>query len=163
MSIRLETLRLRLPEHAAAAYEAALAAHCRSVARFSAPDGQVEIEGVRIASGGKTGNETEDETGLALALALAAAASGVTCAPERCPIPEAGWLARVREAFPEQRIGARFAIRGSHLARKKATGRISLVLDAGMAFGSGEHGSTRGCLLALETLAPLRPRRILDL
>lgn len=163
MSVRLETLRFLLPEQAAAAYEAALAAHCRSVARFSAPDGQVEIEGVRATSGDKTGDETGDETGLALALALAAAASGIACTPERHPIPETGWLARMREAFPEQRIGTRFVIRGSHLARKKTAGRISLVLDAGMAFGSGEHGSTQGCLLALETLAPVRPRRILDL
>ena len=159
MSARLEVLRFVLPEEAASTYEAALALHCRSVACFSAPNGQVEIEGVRVASGDKTG----DETGLTLALALAAAASGVACTPERHSIPETGWLARTREAFPEQRIGARFAIRGSHLAREKAAGRISLTLDAGMAFGSGEHGSTRGCLLALETLAPVRPYRILDL
>jgi ribosomal protein L11 methyltransferase len=32
-----------------------------------------------------------------------------------------------------------------------------------MAFGSGEHGSTRGCLRALERIAHRRPRRILDL
>ena len=36
-------------------------------------------------------------------------------------------------------------------------------LDAALAFGSGEHGSTRGCLLALERTARCRPRRILDL
>ena len=36
-------------------------------------------------------------------------------------------------------------------------------LDAGLAFGSGEHGSTRGCLRALERVAHRRPRRILDL
>jgi len=155
VSARLEVLRFILPVEATAPYEAALAAHCRSVARFSTPDGQMEVEGVRVPGG--------DETGLALALALAAAASGIACTPERHAIPETGWLARTREAFPEQRIGARFAIRGSHLALKKAAGRISLLLDAGMAFGSGEHGSTRGCLLALETLAPARPGRILDL
>jgi ribosomal protein L11 methyltransferase len=39
-----------------------------------------------------------------------------------------------------------------------------LRLDAGLAFGSGEHASTRGCLLALERIARRqRPRRILDL
>lgn len=151
----LETIRLLVPEDAAAAYEAALASHCLSVARFAANEGEVEIEGVRYAGA--------DETGLALALALAAAASGVAATPERRPIAETGWLARVRASFPEQRIGARFAIRGSHLAGPGPAGRISLVLDAGMAFGSGEHGSTRGCLLALERLAPRRPRRILDL
>jgi ribosomal protein L11 methyltransferase len=151
----LETIRLLLPEHAAPAYEAALAAHAESVARFTAPDGRVEIEGVRRAGA--------DDTGLLLALALAAAASGVPAAPERRPVAETGWLARTRASFPEQRIGARFAIRGSHLAGPGPAGRISLVLDAGMAFGSGEHGSTRGCLVALEHLAPRRPQRILDL
>lgn len=155
MRSALETLRFLLPERAAPAYEAALASDCLSVARFAAPDGRVEIEGVRRAGA--------DETGLALALALAAAASGVLARPERRPIAETGWLARTRASFPEQRIGARFAIRGSHLAGRGPAGRISLVLDAGMAFGSGEHDSTRGCLLALERLAPCRPRRILDL
>jgi ribosomal protein L11 methyltransferase len=38
-----------------------------------------------------------------------------------------------------------------------------LVLDAGMAFGSGEHGSTRSCLRALELVARRKPARILDL
>ena len=152
---RLETIRLVVPESAAAAYEAALAAHCRSVSRFSTASSQIEIEGVRPTGA--------DETGLALALAIAAAASGVATVPQRRPIAETGWLARTREAFPEQRIGARFAIRGSHLAGRPPAGRISLTLDAGMAFGSGEHASTRGCLLALERLAPLRPHRILDL
>lgn len=151
----LESFRLVVPEHAAAPYEAALAAHCLSVARFAAAAGEVEIEGVRAAGG--------DETGLALAFALAAAASGIAARPERKDLPRTGWLARVRGSFPEQRIGARFAIRGSHLAREVRTGRVTLTLDAGMAFGSGEHGSTRGCLLALERLAPFRPQRILDL
>ena len=38
-----------------------------------------------------------------------------------------------------------------------------MVLDAALAFGSGEHGSTRGCLRALERVAHRRPRRTLDL
>jgi ribosomal protein L11 methyltransferase len=37
------------------------------------------------------------------------------------------------------------------------------MLDAGLAFGSGEHGSTRGCLRALERVAYRRPARILDM
>ena len=45
----------------------------------------------------------------------------------------------------------------------RAPGRITLTLDAGLAFGSGEHGSTRGCLRALELVAYRRPRRILDM
>jgi ribosomal protein L11 methyltransferase len=65
--------------------------------------------------------------------------------------------------FPEQVIGRRFAVRGTHLRNEPILGRITLTLDAGLAFGSGEHGSTRGCLRALEHVARRRPRRILDL
>jgi ribosomal protein L11 methyltransferase len=54
-------------------------------------------------------------------------------------------------------------VRGTHLPRRVASGLITLTLDAGVAFGSGEHGSTRGCLRALERIAHRRPRRILDL
>ncbi len=53
---------------------------------------------------------------------------------------------------------------GTHLMAAAPPGRIALRLDAGLAFGSGEHSSTRGCLRALETLARgWRPRRVLDL
>ena len=54
-------------------------------------------------------------------------------------------------------------MRGTHLRGPATPGRITLTLDAGLAFGSGEHGSTRGCLRALERIAYRRPRRILDL
>jgi ribosomal protein L11 methyltransferase len=40
---------------------------------------------------------------------------------------------------------------------------MTLILDAGVAFGSGEHGSTRGCLRALERVAYRGARRVLDL
>jgi ribosomal protein L11 methyltransferase len=60
-------------------------------------------------------------------------------------------------------IGERFAVRGTHVSGAFVPGRITLTLDAGLAFGTGEHGSTRGCLVALEEVARRRPRRILDL
>ena len=81
----------------------------------------------------------------------------------RTPTPAEGWLARTYAAFPEQLIGRRFIVRGTHLREPAMPGRITLTLDAGLAFGSGEHGSTRGCLRALERVAYRRPRRILDL
>ncbi len=82
---------------------------------------------------------------------------------QRAATPAEGWLARTYASFPEQLIGRRFAVRGSHLEPGVPAGRIALTLDAGLAFGSGEHGSTRGCLRALERAARRRPRRILDL
>jgi ribosomal protein L11 methyltransferase len=60
-------------------------------------------------------------------------------------------------------VGQRFAVRGTHVRGPAAPGRLTILLDASVAFGSGEHGSTRGCLRAFERVAHRRPRRILDL
>jgi ribosomal protein L11 methyltransferase len=90
--------------------------------------------------------------------------TGFTPDVERSLVPVGGWLARTKMAFPEQQIGQKFAVRGTHIVAPKIAGRITLVLDAGLAFGTGEHNSTRGCLVALERVArTCRPRRVLDL
>ncbi len=152
----LETIAVDVPGTALEAYEAALATTCLTVGFFrDAATGAWRVEGVKEIG--------TDEPDLAAALALAAAVSGVAPMLRRTPTPAEGWLARTYESFPEQRIGRRFAVRGSHLRGQPAPGRITLTLDAGVAFGSGEHGSTRGCLLALERVARRRPQRILDL
>ncbi len=153
----LETLALTTSAAAAPLFEAALAGVCRSVARMREDTGdRWRLEGIRAAGA--------DEEKLRLALALAVAVSGEDPPLERIPTPANGWLARNREAFPPQEVGRRFELRGTHLPPHGKPGRITLTLDAGLAFGSGEHGSTRGCLLALERLARHhRPRRILDL
>lgn len=152
---KLERIRVLVPASAVALWRAALEPHVLSVAWFEAAEKLCEIEAVRERFG--------DDAALELALALAAAGSGVAAEVERVPIEDSGWLAHVRKSFPEQRIGRRFVIRGSHLQPKQVPGKIVLLLDAAMAFGSGEHASTRGCLLALEWLGPRRPRRLLDL
>jgi ribosomal protein L11 methyltransferase len=158
---QLECLSLTVPEAALEAYEAALGCACETVSFFrDHATGTWRLEGVR-AVGAK-------EHELAGALALAAVVTGVTVTAARTPTHADGWLERTRAAFPEQLIGRRFAIRGTHItAGTSAFGRTILILDAGVAFGSGEHNSTRGCLLALEQLIPLRrrhrPCRILDL
>ncbi len=154
----LETVHVTVPEHAVEAYERALAAACRSVGLFEADDEQTlwRIEGVK--------DEGAGEAALDAALSIAALLSGVAAPLRRSPTAAEGWLSRTREAFPEQRVGRRFAVRGTHLPSPAPGGpRLTLVLDAGLAFGSGEHGSTRGCLRALERVAHRRARRILDL
>jgi ribosomal protein L11 methyltransferase len=79
------------------------------------------------------------------------------------PIPSTDWLYRTAENFPAQRIG-RFWIHGSHVTQPPPAGAVPIRLDAGQAFGSGEHESTRGCLLALDRLAGRRRlKRVLDL
>jgi ribosomal protein L11 methyltransferase len=79
------------------------------------------------------------------------------------PVPTTDWLAHTAESFPAQPIG-RFWLHGSHIEEPPPAGVLPILLDAGQAFGSGEHATTQGCLLALERLAGRRrPRRILDL
>jgi ribosomal protein L11 methyltransferase len=155
----LETLSIDgLPDSAVPVFEAALATVCATVAYVcdEATD-TWRVEGVRDAGAG-------DEA-LADALALAAAAAGIDPpALAAAPVEAEGWLACTAEGFPEQPIGARFLVRPTHLPDPRSYGRIVLRLDAGLAFGSGEHASTRGCLIAFERLAKRRrPRRILDL
>lgn len=72
------------------------------------------------------------------------------------------WLAENMMAFPPLRLG-RYYIHGSGLKEKPPSGLTTIELDAGAAFGSGEHASTAGCLLALGELARQRRfRRPLD-
>lgn len=154
----LETLTIDgLPEEAVPHFEAALQTVCPTVGYFKDdPTDTWGLEAVR-----ETGVGDEE---LLPALVLASALSGIEM-PElkRAPVEAEGWLARTVQAFPEQEIGARVLIRPSHLPNPVTYGRTVLRLDAGLAFGSGEHGSTRGCLIGFEGMAHRRPRRILDL
>jgi ribosomal protein L11 methyltransferase len=152
----LETVSVTVPETALEAYEAALASVCGTIGFFLDEDTRTwRVEGVK--------GQGEAEAELAGALALAELASGVAAVLERSETATEGWLARTSAAFPEQLVGRRIAVRGTHVVTKPRTGRATIVLDAGVAFGSGEHGSTRGCLRALERVMHRRPRRILDL
>jgi ribosomal protein L11 methyltransferase len=152
----LERIWLEVPEHALEPYESALRSACETVGFFrDQTSGNWQIEGVRAA--------TTDNAPLAAALALAEALTGLSSPLHRQQLNPEGWLERSYAAFPEQLIGRRFAIRGSHIVAPPIPGRVTLLLDAGMAFGSGEHGSTRGCLIALERIAGRKPRHILDL
>ena len=59
----------------------------------------------------------------------------------------------------------RFVVHGAHDRDRVPSHCVSLEIEAATAFGTGHHGTTRGCLLALDALArrPHRPRHILDL
>jgi ribosomal protein L11 methyltransferase len=96
---------------------------------------------------------------LSARLALAAAASGgevVELREEK--LRDRDWLAENQLAFPPLRIG-RFFVYGSHYRGEVPdrgeipAGAVGILLDAATAFGTGEHPSTRGCLMALEGLA----------
>lgn len=58
----------------------------------------------------------------------------------------------------------RFLVHGSHDRDQVPANRIGLEIEAALAFGTGHHGTTRGCLLLLEQVLRRRhPRRVLDL
>jgi ribosomal protein L11 methyltransferase len=60
-------------------------------------------------------------------------------------------------------MAGRFVVHGRHDRRRIAANRIAVEIEAALAFGTGHHGTTRGCLLALDRiLKARRPRRILD-
>lgn len=73
------------------------------------------------------------------------------------------WLRENQESFPPLEIG-QFYIYGSHIKDPEPGQRFPLLIDAATAFGSGNHGSTRGCLLTLSRLQSYEytPTSILD-
>ena len=98
------------------------------------------------------------------ALEVVAAAHGTTVPDLEIPsVPKQDWVAQNMREFPPIDAG-RFFVHGSHWEGKVPTGRIGLEMDAGIAFGSGEHATTRGCLLSLDALGRRRKcSRALDL
>ena len=58
----------------------------------------------------------------------------------------------------------RFVVHGRHDRATVAPNKVAIEIEAALAFGTGHHGTTRGCLLLLdEVLKAYRPRRVLDL
>lgn len=93
---------------------------------------------------------------LEVRLALAAAGAGgrlLRISEER--LPQRDWLAENRRAFPPVRVG-RFFIHGSHWRGRPPAGVLPIEIDAATAFGTGEHQSTAGVLLALDGLTRRR-------
>lgn len=80
------------------------------------------------------------------------------------PIADIDWVAHVQSELIPVRAG-RFLIHGSH-DRAAARGEPAAIeIDAAQAFGTAHHGTTKGCLIAIDHLANegLSPENILDL
>lgn len=79
-------------------------------------------------------------------------------------IENVNWLEESYKSFPPFEVGP-FFIHGSHYTGDIPSTSIPLLIDAATAFGSGEHGTTRGCLEALIALkeSGFAPREILDM
>jgi ribosomal protein L11 methyltransferase len=78
------------------------------------------------------------------------------------PLPQQDWVRQSLEGLAPVTAG-RFFLHGAHDRPRRRAGGISLEIDAGTAFGTGHHGTTEGCLFALDSiLKRRRPARILD-
>lgn len=77
-------------------------------------------------------------------------------------IKQQDWVAKSLEGLKPLVVG-RFFVHGKHDADKIPAGKTPLQIEASLAFGTGHHETTRGCLLALESLVGRFPKIILDL
>jgi ribosomal protein L11 methyltransferase len=80
------------------------------------------------------------------------------------PAPNLDWLKKVAEDFPPLKI-SRWTVHGA-MHRGKVPNRLwAMQIDATNAFGTGEHPTTRGCLLMLDQVlkSGFRPKRMIDI
>jgi ribosomal protein L11 methyltransferase len=91
--------------------------------------------------------QAPDETALAILAASMGAKDFVVS-----ELPDTDWVAHVRRELSPVEAG-RFFVYGSHDADKVPDGCEPLLIEAAMAFGTGHHGTTLGCLRALDRLA----------
>jgi ribosomal protein L11 methyltransferase len=97
-----------------------------------------------------------------LVRSVAGSAAGQAIRFER--IIERDWVATSLAGLKPVDAG-RFIVHGAHDRAAIIPGRIAIEVEAALAFGTGHHGTTRGCLLALDHLLrrmPHAPCRILD-
>jgi ribosomal protein L11 methyltransferase len=97
--------------------------------------------------------------------ALVAAAAGDAAASTATfgRVDEQDWVAASLEGVKPVRVG-RFIVHGAHGRDAVKANDIAIEIEAALAFGTGHHGSTRGCLHMLNFVArKRRPRAILDL
>jgi ribosomal protein L11 methyltransferase len=64
-------------------------------------------------------------------------------------VKAADWVAMSLEGLPAVRAG-RFVVAGAHALARESGGRTKIWIEASEAFGTGHHGTTWGCLMALE-------------
>jgi ribosomal protein L11 methyltransferase len=143
---------------------------------LSAFEDALEGLGGALVTGGREGDgcvpvdvylaTAPDPDELAHVLAHAAERAGVEVpAVTSAALPDVDWVQRAYEGLPPIHAG-RFFIYGEHnAAAPRPAGAIAFRIEANMAFGTGRHETTLGCLLELERLAKAGTpvRRALDM
>jgi ribosomal protein L11 methyltransferase len=97
------------------------------------------------------------------AMAAAAAGDDAAKALTFAHVAAKDWVRESLAGLPPVAAG-RFVVHGAHDRARVAPTRIGIEIEAALAFGTGHHGTTRGCLLVLDRICKAsRPLRILDL
>jgi ribosomal protein L11 methyltransferase len=142
-------------ERAAAAFEAEPAFMDLPVTIFEQSEGRWRVE---IFA-------PPDAAGEVLRAAAEAAldAAGLALTVELAEVEQRDWVAASLEGLAPVRAG-RVMVHGSHDRERVPASAIGIEIEAALAFGTGHHGTTAGCLLALQdTLRRSRPATMLDL
>ena len=87
------------------------------------------------------------------ALVAAGRIVGLDLAPVTGTIPDEDWKLSYRKHFKTEVISPRLVVRPPWEAFTPAPGQKVLTLDPGIAFGTGQHPTTRACLDAIDALA----------
>ncbi len=120
-----------------------------AIAAFEAPDGHWTVEIFF--------EQPPDEAALRdLVGRLAGQPAQDALAFER--IAARDWVAASLEGLQPVEAG-RFIVHGAHHRARVPANRIGIEIEAALAFGTGHHGTTRGCLLALDAIAKSRRRK----
>jgi ribosomal protein L11 methyltransferase len=148
---------LKTGEKVAGPLSDALAAHFNDggavVASYEDTDGDwiVEIHFARAPDEGALRD-------FVLAIAGESAAHALTFST----VSERDWIATSLAGLHPVSAG-RFIVYGAHDRDRVRQNRIGIEIEAALAFGTGHHGTTRGCLLALDHIVrKRRPHRVLD-
>lgn len=122
-----------------------------SITLFDAPDGQMLVQALY---------ESEPQA-IAAQQALSIPSDAKT---DILQLPATDWVTETQSGLAPVQAG-RFHVHGSHDADTVPSDVIAIQVDAGLAFGTGHHGTTAGCLRIFSALLDqnIRPKTVLDL
>jgi ribosomal protein L11 methyltransferase len=125
-----------------------------AIAAFERPDGRWDIT-VHFA-------DAPDEVSIRELVGIAAG-DEVAQAITFDTVEAKDWVKATLEELVPVRAG-RFIVHGHHDRARIPPNKLGIEIEAALAFGTGHHGTTRGCLMLLDSvLKAYRPRRVLDL
>ena len=107
--------------------------------------------------------ETDDIKAVEARIRAVAGTTGAGLAISYETLPDVDWVTKSLEGLKPVRAGG-FVVHGSHDRDTIQPGEVSIEIEAGLAFGTGHHGTTSGCLDMLAALVPQKkPTNALDL